>query len=771
MLNELTGLLRLLQDDLRMRVTEKPELLDGFQPRYEAMLRDKRTAAPLESWLEGEFTQIAVHWILACVFIRYCEDQALIEETYISGPNGKWRDGQEALTRYFRQFPAHSEREYLLHVFQAVSSLPALSELFHQRHNPLWSLGPSGDACRELLNTFQRTDENGQLVLRFDTLKTTRFLGDLYQDLSEYAKKQFALLQTPDFVESFILDHTLEPALASFGYQQTKLIDPTCGSGHFLIGGFQRLLREVRLHEPALNPIAQVQKALSGVFGVDINPFAVAIAHFRLIVEALRESGVRQLKAAPAFQINLARGDSLFHKELDGLGGDTLQMELLGEGKFDQYYESEDTPELRRILFQKYEAVVGNPPYITVKDANLNKAYRHKYRTCHMKYSMGVPFTERFFELARRGERGAPAGYMGVITTNSFMKREFGVKLIQEYLPKLQLNAIIDTSGAYIPGHGTPTVILFGQNQAPHSDQILVLQGIKGEPSTPDDPSQGLVWCDILHGYNQKQFAGEFISAGWNARSQFASHPWSLTGGGADEVQKTINDSAKMLLHDVSLSIGFGAILGEDDAFTARINSIKSSLIKPLVPGEVIRDWVLATCLSVIFPYDEQNDFKLVPLEHLPFPERFWKLRTYLFDRKDFSKKTYREIGRPYFEYHQIPTKRYRNPLSIAFAFVASHNHFVLDRGGKVFKQTAPVIKLPDSASLADHLALLGLLNSSSACFWMKQTCFNKGGGGAVWAERFEHDGSKLLKFPVPELKPLDLATRLDRLASELAQV
>jgi hypothetical protein len=35
-----------------------------------------------------------------------------------------------------------------------------------------------------------------------------------------------------------------------------------------------------------------------------------------------------------------------------------------------------------------------------------------------------------------------------------------------------------------------------------------------------------------------------------------------------------------------------------------------------------------------------------------------------------------------------------RTPLSIAFAFVATHNHFALDRGGKVFNRSAPVIKL-----------------------------------------------------------------------------
>ena len=73
---------------------------------------------------------------------------------------------------------------------------------------------------------------------------------------------------------------------------------------------------------------------------------------------------------------------------------------------------------------------------------------------------------------------------------------------------------------------------------------------------------------------------------------------------------------------------------------------------------------------------------------------------------------------------------KFRTPLSIAFAFVATHNHFVLDRGGKVFNRSAPVIKLPDRATEDDHLALLGLLNSSTACFWMKQVLHSKGSSG-----------------------------------------
>ena len=88
--------------------------------------------------------------------------------------------------------------------------------------------------------------------------------------------------------------------------------------------------------------------------------------------------------------------------------------------------------------------------------------------------------------------------------------------------------------------------------------------------------------------------------------------------------------------------------------------------------------------------------------------------------------------GLAWFEYSQAHSpSAIRAPLSIAFAFVATHNHFVLDRGGKVFNRSAPVIKLPEGATEDEHLALLGVLNSSTACFWLKQNSHNKGNRGA----------------------------------------
>jgi hypothetical protein len=108
---------------------------------------------------------------------------------------------------------------------------------------------------------------------------------------------------------------------------------------------------------------------------------------------------------------------------------------------------------------------------------------------------------------------------------------------------------------------------------------------------------------------------------------------------------------------------------------------------------------------------------------------------------------------------------------------VATHNHFVLDRGGKVFKQSAPVIKLPEGATEDDHLALLGVLNSSTACFWLKQNSHDKGNRGGerstaryVWERFYEFTGTTLQDFPLPATLPLERGRLLDSLAQEVAR-
>src|SRR5690606_15211270 len=96
------------------------------------------------------------------------------------------------------------------------------------------------------------------------------------------------------------------------------------------------------------------------------------------------------------------------------------------------------------------------------------------------------------------------------------------------------------------------------------------------------------------------------------------------------------------------------------------------------------------------------------------------------------------------------------------------------DRGGKVFKQSAPVIKLPADASEDDHLGLLAVLNSSTACFWLKQVSHNKGDStdtkgarvtGDPAFDTYEFTGTKLQEFPLPAGLAVERGRTLDALA------
>lgn len=781
LLVDLKRRLTMLEADLRARISDVPGLKPGLQAEWQAAQDADRTAETFESWADQIITQASVHWLLSCVFLRFIEDNVLVERPWIGGTpaSGRLNLARDRHEAYFRDHPLESDREYLLASFLEAGALSGLHTFFDQAHNPVFRLGISGDAAMTLRQFWQQQDPNtGALLHDFtDPTWNTRFLGDLYQDLSEATRKRYALLQTPEFVEEFILDRTLTPAIREFGYREVRMIDPTCGSGHFLLGGFHRMVDEWSRAEPTRNRRDVAQKALDAVAGVDLNPFAVAISRFRLLVAALQGSDVRRLADAPDFQINVAIGDSLLHGQRFGLKNteDMFQgVAHFASTGLNHAYASEDLADVQRILGRQYHAVVGNPPYIVVKDAALNAAYRKQYASCHMKYSLGAPFTERFFELALT----QGAGFVGLITANSFMKREFGSKLIEQVLPRLDLTHVVDTAGAYIPGHGTPTVILLGRHRPPVGDAVRTVMGIKGEPSTPADPAHGLVWQSILDQIDDVGSENEFISVADTERSVFGKHPWSIGGGGAADLKEQI-ESKRSTLNGLTESIGFASFTGSDDAFSADYSTLLRrgfplQFVHKFVVGDTVRDYQITTREMAFAPYDSL----LAPIKldaAAPWGQSMWPIRSTLEGVVSFAGKTRKECGDQWWTWYRWVPAKYRTRFSITFAEVATHNHFVLDRGGNVFKQTAPVIKLPAGATEDEHLGLLGLLNSSVTCFWLQQVCHNKGRPGANIAgadERYEMryaiNASNVAELPIVNNLPVDIAKCLDNTAHQL---
>ncbi|MFI8276006.1 BREX-2 system adenine-specific DNA-methyltransferase PglX [Streptomyces sp. NPDC085929] len=792
LLNDLKQQVKAVETDLAKQVKAVAEVGTRLRAEYDRARKLGRTAATWNSWLDERVTQVAVAWVLGTVFVRFCEDNELIPEPYLTAPDPDRRD--LALARYEEYVAKDADptfRGWLERAFADLGAGQAGRLLFDRKHNPLFQIPLSHDGARDLIAFWRERDEAGVLVHDFtDKLNEdgtegwdTRFLGDLYQDLSEAARKTYALLQTPEFVEEFILDRTMDPAVREFGYEGLKMIDPTCGSGHFVLGAFRRLVRLWAEGQPRKDVHDRVRAALDSVHGVDLNPFAVAVARFRLLVAAMAASGIRTLTEATryAWPIHLAVGDSLIKaRQLALTFGGEEEVEPMASFA----YATEDVHEHPGILEQgRYHVVVGNPPYITVKDKNLNQLYRDLYTSCAMEYALSIPFAERFFDLAKRSDRdGSSYGMVGQITANSFMKREFGTKLVENYFrDRVELTEVIDTSGAYIPGHGTPTVILIGKRRegSGRSATIRTVRSVQGEPSVPANGEDGLVWNAIMEQIDSPGSTSQWVSVDDLPRDDFfGTHPWILGAGGREMIAQMESAMVSRLRSHLALGIGFGAISGEDGAYFlpdyATARRLKIEHIIPMVTGEAVRDHATTPGITTVWPYTD--DWNLIPEDQLAGTATFlWPNRQLLRNRKRFGKVVSSILGFRWYEYREFYRDKLASSLSITFPFVATHNHFALGRGGAVFNRHAPLVKLREGASEEDHLRLLGLLNSSSAGFWLKQVSHDKGirgeGGGFTssdWERFYEFTGTRLQEFPLPHTYPVRLAAALDKLSQQL---
>lgn len=790
LLTALKGQVKVLEADLRARAEDETTVWGAtLRTEFSRATARERTGLSWIDWRDGQVAQAAVAWIIASVFIRFSEDNGLLDGLVVdgtraalpwfAGPSEGTERAVENQSAFYTANPTAAGPDWLRHAFRALAALPAGRALVDPDHSMVWSAPISGEAADGLLQFWRASDANGQIVHDFtDASLDTRFLGDLYQDLSEFAKKQYALLQTPVFVEEFILDQTLTSAIEEFGLDGLKLIDPTCGSGHFLLGAFARLNAAWASEAPGMDARARVKLALASVHGIDLNPFAVAIARFRLTVAALQAAGDRTLVGAPDYNLKLAIGDSLL-----GSQASSVKLDIYDDAESFSY-SNEDIAAYYGILQpNQYHVVVGNPPYITVKDPALNQKYRELYRSAFRQYQLSAPFFELFFQLAARENGTKGAGYVGQITSNGFMTQEFGVKLVEEVIAgfdfnnPIELTSVVDSSGAYIPGHGTPTVIVFGRHRRSNTGSVRAVASLRGEPSTPTG-THGHVWEEIIASAELDIFDGQFVAVRMIERTRFNSHPWLIQDPAAAALKADIERSARPL-SELGPDLGYTGQTNSDDAFLATRRDfgrrgVELDVVRDFVTGVDIRDYQIRPGMAALFPYSKGALRDIA--ESVGAYRWLWPVREQTWSRATFSKRTYKQEGRAWWEWHQVSHRRVDAVFTITFASVATHAQFALDRERRIFNRHAAFIQLPAGASENQHLELLGVLNSSTACFWLKQVSHNKGDStdtkgarvtGDPAFDTYEFTGTKLQEFPLPAELPLEFGRLLDSLAHE----
>jgi hypothetical protein len=245
----------------------------------------------------------------------------------------------------------HDRWEGLLITFAALArgekrlGLPALDGLFAPGTLP--DLENTKLANRSLMEAIYRVawlkDDSGLVPINWRDMETEE-LGSVYESLLEltpqltkdgrafsfaeggeakgHARKTTGSYYTPDSLVQALLDSALDPVLDRIEAEvddpttallSVTVLDPACGSGHFLLAAARRIAtrlgraRAGGVASPADSRHALREVVRACIYGVDRNPMAVELTKVALWIETV-EPG----KPLGFLDANIRCGDSLF---------------------------------------------------------------------------------------------------------------------------------------------------------------------------------------------------------------------------------------------------------------------------------------------------------------------------------------------------------------------------------------------------------------------------------------------------------------------------
>lgn len=222
-------------------------------------------------------------------------------------------------------------------IFEALSqgqkalALPALGGLFnHEQCSDLMAANLSNKDFFAAMRLMRWAYLNGSYTLIDYKNMDTEELGSLYEGMLELvpqivndsATLSFSLLDssgnerkstgsyyTPDFLVQNLIKTALDPVIAQKlkdnpqnpeqALLSLKVIDPACGSGHFLLAAARRIaneLTQVRAQSMLQAPAPELYRhslhevISKCIYGVDINPMAVELARMGLWLEGFAEN-------------------------------------------------------------------------------------------------------------------------------------------------------------------------------------------------------------------------------------------------------------------------------------------------------------------------------------------------------------------------------------------------------------------------------------------------------------------------------------------------
>ena len=289
--------------------------------------------------------------------------------------------------------------------------------------------------------------------------------------------------------------------------QTLRICDPACGSGAYLLGMMSELLRlrEALFQSNQIDSPIIYQRKLDiiqkNLYGVDKDEFAVNIAMLRLWLSLAVDYEGDTPQPLPNLDYKVAVGDSLTGPTPSGENlGFAIQFiqqiqehqaeylvthndsdkqilretiaELKGQiqeihSVEDEFIWEADFPE----VFQEggFDIVIGNPPYVDQRrikklKPTLKKQFPEVYTGTADLY---VYFYKRGIELLCSG------GILAYISSNTFLRVEFGKKLRVFFTDKICLHRLLDFGSVPVFKATVDTCIFLGENTATNDNGFL----------------------------------------------------------------------------------------------------------------------------------------------------------------------------------------------------------------------------------------------------------------------------------------------------------
>ena len=214
-------------------------------------------------------------------------------------------------------------------------------------------------------------------------------LSEIYENflfrMDPKLKKISGTYYTPPSLVEFILNEKL-PIGRGYNNYNIKILDPSCGSGIFLVESFKRLVKRYEnKHGKKLSDFNVLKELLvNNIFGIEIHPQAIKVAAFSLYLALVDCLDPKTLWQKEQHRLPYLINDS-----------DDLTLKRQGNNLF-----REDTIK-ESISFNEFDLIIGNPPFGT---KNLSESIRKYCAQYDFAKEMVLPFLHKATTLAPQGE-------------------------------------------------------------------------------------------------------------------------------------------------------------------------------------------------------------------------------------------------------------------------------------------------------------------------------------------------------------------------------